>query len=490
VKQIKDYNPNQGYFISFYPEKFFKPNSLEMTIHEIFEKNTDLKPFKEKMKNNNKGQKEYSPKLLLKIIFYSYCKGIFSSHVMEENMHNNLSYIFLSGNNIIDHSTICRFINKYKEEIKDVFSKVLYVCWKLGLISLDMIAVDGTKLKANASKYFTGNRKQFMDLKERLKDRIDKLIERQARIDKKETKGKHEFEAYRKINREKKYFENAIEKIDNFFEKFEDKGEKINLTDVDCKVQKGENGKYFEGYNAQVVATDEVIIANDLTNHQSDRNELKVMIEKTDKSLKGIGLKEEEIKDIKIVGDAGYRNAEDIGDLTRNGYDLYIRMEKRSNPECSKTIGTKESEIKIEEGKKLLVCPGGRELKTCGVRKEKGNWFYKFYASRSGCKRCKYYDKCWGKSKQTSKKFAIKKEVLDNYKELKDLEEKLNTLEGMDIYNQRIGMIERVFGHIKSNLGFRRFYHRGLDKVGTIWSILCTAYNITKIYNKGLIVNI
>ncbi len=53
MKQIKDYNPNQGYFISFYPERFFKPNSLEMAIHEIIEKSTDLQPFKEKMKNNN-----------------------------------------------------------------------------------------------------------------------------------------------------------------------------------------------------------------------------------------------------------------------------------------------------------------------------------------------------------------------------------------------------------------------------------------------------
>lgn len=488
MKQIKEYHPDQSFFLHFNPEQYFKPNSLEMIISNIFDKHISIQDFIKQMKNDKRGQKEYHPKLLLKIIFYSYATGVFSSREMETNLHNHLSYIFLASGAILDHSTICRFIHKYREQIEDVFSKVLYICWKLKLLNMEMIALDGTKIRANASGAFTGNRKQFTTMQERLKKQIQKLMERQNRVDQKEASEEYKQEQRKKIDRQKKRYENALDKIDFFLNEIDDNKVKYNITDMDCRLQKGENGKYFEGYNAQAVASDKVILSCNLTNHQSDRNELKPMMESTDKQLSELGYQKEELEKIQRLADAGYRNSEQIGNLVEKNYDMYVRLPASSNQETSRTIGTKECELLEKDGEYILKCPGGRDLTTCGPRNEHGNMVYKFFASRKECHElnCPYLDKCVGKQKKGSKKFAIKKEVVENYRHIKNMEKKMETVDGRTIYNQRIGMIERVFGLIKSTLGFRRFYHRGLEKVSLIWKMICTAYNIRKIFTMGL----
>ena len=94
MKQVKSYNPNQTYLINFIPFETFKPDSLEMTIHNIIEKYISIKPFLIHMNNKNRGQKAISPKILLKIIFYAYCKSVYSSRTIEEYLNNNLSFIF------------------------------------------------------------------------------------------------------------------------------------------------------------------------------------------------------------------------------------------------------------------------------------------------------------------------------------------------------------------------------------------------------------
>ena len=212
------------------------------------------------------------------------------------------------------------------------------------------------------------------------------------------------------------------------------------------------------------------------------------MMKLTDKSLKHLGITDTELKESKILADAGYRNTDHIGKLNSDGYNMYIRVNPKKGKKELDKIGTEECKILKKGEKKLLACPGERILKTKGAVKEHGHYFYKFFASRSGCRECKYNKICWSKNKGTSKKFAIKQSVYDNYFVYKNMQRKLESIEGKDIYNQRLGMIERIYGHIKSNRGFNRFYHRGIEKVSTIWSIICTSYNIYKLYKSGIII--
>lgn len=491
MKQIKSYNPNQTYFITFNPFEKFSNSSLEMVVHNIIEKHVDIKTFLEQMNNKNKGQKAISPKILLKVIFYAYCSGIYSSRTIEEYLNNHLSFIFLADYNIIDHSTICRFINRYSKQIQQVFSKVLYICYKSNLVNLDMICIDGSKIRANAHSEWTGNKKEFSKLKDKLEQRIAKLIERQKRIDQQESNTDNLIKYKNKIERQKKKYDAVITKIDKFMNELdaEDKKNKINLVDPDSRLQKGENGKYFEGYNAQVVANEKIIISYDINNHQSDRNELFPMMELTGKSLKHLGISETKIKELKVLADAGYRNNDHMGKLNTKGYDMYIRVNPKKDDKDTNKIGSEACRILKKKGEKFLVCPGGRLLKTKGVVKEHGKNLYRFFASRGGCLKCKYYKKCWNENnKSSSKKFSMLQSVYDNYFVYKNMQRKLDSIEGKDIYNQRLGMIERVFGQIKSNRRFKKFYHRGIEKVSTIWSIVCTSYNINKLCSSDIII--
>jgi transposase len=487
MKQIKNYNNEQSYFIAFNAETYFKKNSLEWIINDLIDKYIDEKPFIEKMKNENNGQKCYSPKMLLKVIFYSYCNSIFSSRVMSKNLETNISYIFLSGYTFIDYSTICRFITRYKEEIKEVFVTILYVCYKLKLINLDMIAIDGSKIKANAHKDFTGNKKEFERLRPILQERLKRLLKKQERIDKIEERKYRDIEQ-KKLNRQIKKYENMINNIDDFISKVNaneySQDEKINLTDIDSKRQKSKNG-FIEGYNVQAASTNDIILSNYVTNNQSDRNELKKAVGILEINLKGIGIEEEKIKETPKLADSGYHDSGSIGELEKNGHDLYIKNREYEGVDRSDKITSKHCEIIVRDKGRCLKCPGGRILESKGAKLDRGNYFYDFYADKKGCNDCIHYEKCRSKIKG-SKKFSIKKEVLDNYEVIKRMTDKLESEDGKYIYNQRIGIIEKIFGTIKENWRFNKFYHRGLDKVSTIWSIICSCYNIKAIYNRKL----
>jgi hypothetical protein len=409
MKQVKSYQPEQSYFIPFNPFESFHPGSLEMTVHHIFEKYISIKPFLKEMKNQKCGQKALSPKILLKIIFYAYSSGIFSSRIIENQLNNNLAFIFLSGYQKIDHSTICRFILKYPAQIRQVFAKVLYICYKNKLVTLDMASLDGSKIRANASSEWTGNQNEFFKLKERLEKRIEKLIERQKRVDKKESSPQQLMKTKLKIERQKRKYQSALTKIEKFINETDNNEvkTKINLTDRDCRLQKGENGKYFEGYNAQVVSNHKFILSYDVTGHQSDRNELLSMIDLTEKNLKHLGLSDSTIKQLLLLADAGYRNTEQIGQLYKRGYNMYIRVNPVKEAKYDK-IGTEQCRIFKKGGRKFLRCPGGRILKTKGAVKEHGTYFYKFYASRGGCADCQYREICWGNNKSSKSTTSCK----------------------------------------------------------------------------------
>jgi hypothetical protein len=108
--------------------------------------------------------------MMLKVIFYSYAQGIYSSREMEDRMRWDPNYIYLSANQRVDHSTICNFILKYGEEIKAVFSRLVYVMAKMGYITMDFVAIDGTKIRADASMRVTGNVEEFRQQRDRIEE--------------------------------------------------------------------------------------------------------------------------------------------------------------------------------------------------------------------------------------------------------------------------------------------------------------------------------
>ena len=163
MAKYKEREKGQGYFLTIYPEDIFDEYSFERVITKFIEENINETIFDWRYKNDQTGQKALSPLIKLKVILYAISTGVKSSHKIESLLKNkHLAYLYLSENNVMDHSTICNFINDFPDEIMEVFYKLLMVIEELKLIDWNLIMIDGTKVKANASKELTGTHSSLL----------------------------------------------------------------------------------------------------------------------------------------------------------------------------------------------------------------------------------------------------------------------------------------------------------------------------------------
>lgn len=147
-------------------------------------------------------------------------------------------------------------------------------------------------------------------------------------------------------------------------------------------------------------------------------------------------------------------------------------------------IGIRDCTIKKNKSFYSIICPGGIELTDYKIETAAGKQYYVFHVKDvEKCKDCKVFDKCRGKKKHKNvKSFGILKINLDNHEKIKAYNKKMKSDLGKSIYSRRSEIVEKVFGHMKGNLGFRQFFRRGLEKVKNEWLTLCCVYNLQRIY--------
>jgi transposase len=471
--RYRQYNPGETYFSFIDPEDIRNHNPLVEAIDSFIEENISVEPSSHAVKNEIGGAPAVHPKMMLKIIFYSYAKGIYSSREMEDRMRWDPSYICLSANQRVDHSTICGFILKYKEEIKRVFSQLVYVMAKMDYITMDFVAVDGTKIRANVSKRFTGDVQDFKDQKNRIEKKIERILEHTV-DEGPECKARSE-KKLDALGREK-------EKIQAFLAEI-DRGEtppkgKISLTDRDACMVKDKDSKYM-GYNCQIAVDEKshAIIGAEVFNAASDRGYLQPMIEEArnrtgeDLSQTGIGF------------DAGYFTSENVRYCHDQGLDVYLPEgsgESGVKERKGEVIGSWDCKLEIDGDIKRLTCPGGQVMNAIEAKRDRGNYFYRFHPKRAECRDCVIRARCYQKT-TTYKGFSVKKEYFDNLPMRQMMTEKLSSAEGKRRMTERSCLVEHVFGEIKAIFKFRGFLHRGIEKVNVIWELICIGYNFRKL---------
>jgi transposase len=476
--RYREYNPEQRYFTIIDPEEIRSHNPLLEAIHTFIEDRVSIKPFSARVSNEESGAPAVHPGMMLKIIFYSYAKGIYSSREMEDRLRWDPNYIYLSANQKVDHSTICNFILQYEKEIKAIFSKLIYVMAKIGYVTWDFVAVDGTKMRANASREFTGNIKEFRDKCKRIEEKIEEILSH--------TKDEKLNEEYRnrKLNK-LDLLKRAKEKIERFLKEAEQDRDgskavdtKINLTDPDARIVKDRDTKYI-GYNCQAAVDEkaDVIVGAEVFNDASERHLLKPMIEE---------LKEQtgdNLKDVEIGFDAGYFSSENLGYCHDEELEVYLpegRGKAGTKQRDSETVESRDCKLEIDGQIKRLTCPGGQVMEVTEAKEDRGHYFYRFYPEKGRCQSCLQKDKCY-KNINRQKRFSVKKEYFDTLPLRKQMTEKLSSKKGKQRMADRSCGVEHVFGEIKEIFKFRRFLHRGLQKIRLIWSIICTAYNFRKL---------
>ena len=408
------------------------------------------------------GRPGYAPGDLLKLYIYGYLNRVRSSRRLEAECRRNIEAIWLLRTLKPDFRTIAAFRADNRAAFKLVFRQFTLLCKRLDLFGRELLAVDGTRIKAvnNKDRNFTrGSLKQFIKMAdERLDDYLKRLDEGDAG------------EARTGGSRTK----NLAEKIEALREKrgrygallaqLERTGEnQISLTDPDSRAMAAHT-KVGVGYNVQIAvdAKNKMIVAQEVTNQVVDMG----LLQETAEPARAIL----DVEKIDVVADKGYFRTEDIEACEKAGLTPYVPRPQRGSS-ASKGFFRKD-EFRYDEERDAYVCPAGQLLATRYESKLR-DMKKVDYANRAACSVCPLRSRCTNDFRKVSR--------LESEAALDRMAERLN--ERPEILDRRRETVEHPFGSIKQWMNQGAFLMRGLSKVRAEFSLTALVYNIRRVLN-------
>ena len=226
MPRYKPFNYDQSELIPVQFSRQIIVGTFEHALNHIVDHVMDISAFEKNIKNEDNGAPAYNPRILLKIIFYAYSRGILSSREIAKACEENIIFMALSAHTAPHFTTIASFIAGMNIGIKDLFLNVLLYCDQLGLIGKEMFAIDGCKISSNASKEWSGTKADFIKKKEKFKSSIDFLVSKHKEEDESVEKSEKTIsyrEMRQKEEKAKENLEKKIKKIEAWLEKNEDK---------------------------------------------------------------------------------------------------------------------------------------------------------------------------------------------------------------------------------------------------------------------------
>src|SRR5271163_4430390 len=432
AKGYRTYLPEQDLLLPPRLGEWLPENHLVYFVSEVVDQ-LDLSAMHAVYEKEKRGQPPYDPRLMTKLLVYGYCTGVFSSRRIQKRMQEDIPFKVLAAGNEPDFRTISDFRKIHLESLQGMFEQVLAMALECGSIKLGRVSLDGTKLKANASKHKAMSYGRMLEKQQQLKEEVKKLLEQAAAADDAEDReygdqrGDELPEELRrretrlaKIKEAKKVLDQrARDKAvaqgksaaDAKLAKPQDK-DQYNFTDPESRIMPGADG-IVQGYNAQaaVEPTMLLIVGQTVTEASNDKRQLKPMVEL-------------------IEQQSGQRPPALLAD---NGY-------------CS------------EENLEFLASVDQPEQRIEG-----------FIAT--------------GKQKHGEHRLPAKRGPLPKGATAVDrMKRKLQTKVGKAVYAARKCVVEPVFGQIKQARGFRQFLLRGKEKVKGEWALLCLTHNILRLH--------
>jgi len=407
----------------------------------------DLSPIYQVYEAESRGKPPYHPAMMLKVLIYAYSTGVYSSRKIERRLQDDIAFRVLSGNTQPDFRTISDFRKRHLEAFRHLFLQVLTICKRAGLVRLGNVALDGTKIKANASKHKAMSYQRMLEETERLQNEIEALTQKAQEADAAEDRELGANRRQEDLPRELAFREQRLATIRAAKEALEAEARQRdqrpstaaadpekpdpggqggkrrrkrppgtpepkaqrNFTDPDSRIMKGSDKQFLQGYNAQaaVDARSQVIVAADVTNQAADTPHLVPMVKQV---VANVGRKPK-----RVAADAGFYSETNVTTLQGSHIDPHIppgkqRHRQRRQPRAPRGRIPKKATLADRMRRKLLTKAGAR------------------------------------------------------------------------YYRQREQSIEPVFGQIKQGRGFRQFSLRGLAKVQGEWHLVCLAHNLRKLF--------
>lgn len=418
---------------------------LSLFILDLVEQ-LDLTSIYASYKGDGRGQPPYDPAMMTALLFYAYCTGVPSSRQIEKRTHEDVAFRVIAANRQPDHDSICEFRKRHLKSLAELFVQILRLCQEAGLVKLGHMALDGTKVRANASKHKAMSYGRMKKKKEELEQEIKTLLKTAETVDKEEDKkygkGKKGWELPDELKRREtrlakiKEAMNALEEEARQEEAEKQQAKKAkakkkqesaaappspvpkdttqrNFTDPDSRIMKVSSTNSFEQcYNGQALVDDlyQVIVASNLSQHANDSDEVEPILDILEENLGGIPRK------MAITTDAGYFSET----------NLMLFEDALLNP----FMATQ----KMKHGEVLPQVRG--RIPSDMTPKDR-------------------------------------------------MRRKLSTKKGQEIYSKRKSTVEPVFGQMKQVRGLRQFLLRGYDNVSAEWQIWCLTHNLLKMHRHG-----
>jgi len=464
---IKGIDRNQKIMFPEYIEDYIKEDNPIKIIDEY----VDTLDFKQmgftKSEEFRPGAPGYHPNTLMKVYLYGYINGIRSSRKLEIEANRNMEAIWLLRRLQPDFKTIADFRKENRSNLLKVFKDFSLLCKELGLYGEKLIAIDGTKIKANNSKGNNYNQKkikrQLKYIDEKTEEYLKALEDNDLEEDKQKKYTADELKEKIELmkNRRKKY-----EELDK---KLEETGEtEISTVDPDSRLMENKKNGLEMGYNLQVAvdSKNKLIVDFDLTQNASDQGNLDSMSLKA-KEVFGKDEKDE----LEVLADKGFYQAEDLKKCEENNTTTYVSKQTYSNSTNDRDFYT--DRFKYSKDKDIYVCPANQELKRIKHRKEDVKQIK--YRNYEACKNCVYKERC-----TTSKKGRIISRSKDqDFLDIVDA----RTQENMDKYLKRQTIVEHPFGTIKRTMNAGYYLCRGMESVIGETSLVLLAYNLKRVIN-------
>lgn len=444
-KTFRPWQPRQRYLLPPSPQDWLPEGHLAYFILDVVGE-LDLSEITSEYEKERRGYPPHHPVMMVALLLYAYCVGVPSSRKIERRTYEDIAFRVITADQHPDHVRISEFRRRHLKALSGLFVQVLRLCRKAGLVRLGHVALDGTKVKANASKHKAMSYERMKQEEEKLEAKVKELLEEAEEVDATEDarygKGrrgdelpedlrraetrlarirelKAELEAEAKAQREeaknrededRPSEDGSVELPKHRIPATKDgtplpKAQR-NFTDPESRIMKTGDG-YVQGYNAQILVDEEhqVIVAQAVTNQPPDVQHFAPMIEQAIANCEQVPNK--------LSADAGYFSEENVVYGVNQGIDLYIATGR---------------------------CKHGE-----GAPRVRGR-----------------------PPKDMTRKEAMAR--------------KLATKAGSAVYARRKAIVEPAFGQIKEARGFRRFLLRGLEKVRGEWSLITMTHNLLKLF--------
>lgn len=455
----------------------------------------------------NKGTSSYHPQMLLKVLVYGYVSNVYSSRKLEAACKENIHFMWLTAMNYPDHHTINRFRGvRLKDALRKVFEEVVQLLASEGLLSIEEVYTDGTKIEANANKYTFVWKKAIQTNKEKMKKQLEQIWKYAQSVSAAEDtmpeppdfititseKVQSTVNTLNEMLGQKKDLDKKVKAKLNYvtknfpknIEKYEAQeailGERNSYSKTDkeatfmrMKEDHMRNGQLKPGYNVQISTSNQFIVNYTLHPNPTDTTTLAAHLAQHEESFGGAPKT--------ITADAGYGSEENYTLLKGKEITAFVKygmFDKEQSENHNSKHPFSADKLFHDPQKDCYICPMGQTMHYIGDSKRKTSTgfeqTYRRYQAKN-CHTCPLNGVC---HKSQGNRII---EINVNLNRLKrQAHELLTSEQGLSHRKKRCVDVEPVFGNIKHNHGFKRFMLRGKKKVEIEWGLLAIAQNIRK----------